>query len=67
MIWRRLPPLPPLAGVQEMAKKNNPELAAAFAALDVADKEVTVARAGSSSVADRGLVLRNRCQPVCQR
>lgn len=40
------PPLPPLAGVQEMAKQNNPELAAAFATLQVADKEVTVARAG---------------------
>ena len=40
------PTLPPLADVQEMAKNNNPELHAAFAALEVADKEVTVARAG---------------------
>jgi len=40
------PALPPLAEVQEMAKKNNPELHAAFAALEVADKEVTVARSG---------------------
>jgi len=39
------PALPALADVQEMAKKNNPELHAAFAALEVADKEVTVARA----------------------
>ena len=39
------PTLPPLADVQEMAKNNNPELHAAFAALEVADKEVTVARA----------------------
>ena len=40
------PALPPLADVQEMAKKNNPELAAALAGLEVADKEVSVARAG---------------------
>jgi outer membrane protein len=40
------PVLPPLPDVQEMAKNNNPELHAAFAALEVADKEVTVARAG---------------------
>jgi len=40
------PALPPLTDVQEMAKANNPELHAAFAALEVADKEVTVARAG---------------------
>jgi outer membrane protein len=40
------PPLPPLPDVQEMAKNNNPELHAAFAALEVADKEVAVARAG---------------------
>jgi outer membrane protein TolC len=38
--------LPPLPGVQEMAKKNNPELGAALASLQVADKEVSVARAG---------------------
>ena len=40
------PTLPPLADVQEMAKNNNPELHAAFAALEVANKEVTAARAG---------------------
>jgi outer membrane protein TolC len=40
------PTLPPLTVAQEMAKKNNPELAAALAGLQVADKEVTVARAG---------------------
>ena len=40
------PTLPALPDVQEMAKDNNPELQAAFAALAVADKEVTVARAG---------------------
>ena len=40
------PALPPLPDVQEMAKKNNPELGAALAGLQVADKEVTVARAG---------------------
>ena len=40
------PTLPPLADVQEMARNNNPELHAAFAALEVADKEVSVARAG---------------------
>jgi len=40
------PALPAQPDVQEMAKKNNPELRAAFASLEVADKEVTVARAG---------------------
>ncbi len=40
------PALPPLTDVQEMAKKNNPELGAALAGLQVADKEVSVARAG---------------------
>jgi outer membrane protein TolC len=40
------PALPALAEVQEMAKKNNPEVHAAFAALGLADKEVSVARAG---------------------
>lgn len=40
------PALPPLTDVQAMAKNNNPELQAAFSALAVADKEVTVARAG---------------------
>ncbi len=41
-----VPVLPPLTDVQALAKNNNPELQAAFAALAVADKEVTVARAG---------------------
>ncbi len=40
------PSLPPIAEVQQMAQKNNPELGAAFAALEVANHEVTVARAG---------------------
>jgi outer membrane protein TolC len=40
------PALPALPDVQEMAKNNNPELHAALAALEVADKEVAVARAG---------------------
>jgi len=40
------PALPALPDVQEMAKNNNPELHAAFAALEVADKGVAVARAG---------------------
>src|SRR5208283_3450486 len=40
------PVLPPIAEVQQMAQKNNPELSAALAALDVANHEVTVARAG---------------------
>jgi outer membrane protein TolC len=40
------PGLPPLGDVQQMAQKNNPELAAAFSALEVANREVTVARAG---------------------
>ncbi len=40
------PVLPPIADVQQMARKNNPELNAAFAALEVANHEVTVARAG---------------------
>ena len=40
------PALPALADIQEMAKKNNPELHAAFAALEVADKEVSVAAPG---------------------
>src|SRR5271166_5833493 len=40
------PALPALPDIQEMAKNNNPELHAAFAALEVADKGVTVARAG---------------------
>ena len=40
------PVLPPIAEVQQMAQKNNPELSAAFAALEAANHEVTVARAG---------------------
>jgi outer membrane protein TolC len=39
------PPLPPIAEVQQLAAKNNPELQAAFAAMDVANHEVAVARA----------------------
>lgn len=40
------PSLPPLPDAHAMARNNNPELHAAFAALDVADKEVAAARAG---------------------
>jgi outer membrane protein TolC len=40
------PALPSMAQVEEMARNNNPELRAAFASLEVANKEVTVARAG---------------------
>ncbi|MGA3056193.1 MAG: TolC family protein [Candidatus Korobacteraceae bacterium] len=40
------PVLPPIAEVQPMAQKNNPELSAAFAALEAANHEVMVARAG---------------------
>jgi outer membrane protein TolC len=40
------PVLPPIAEVQQMAQKNNPELSAAFAALEAANYEVMVARAG---------------------
>jgi outer membrane protein len=40
------PALPPLADAQEMARNNNPELRVAFAVLEVADKEVAVARSG---------------------
>jgi outer membrane protein TolC len=40
------PVLPPIADVQQMAQKNNPELSAAFAAVEAANHEVTVARAG---------------------
>ena len=39
------PPLPPMADVQQMAEKNNPELAAAFAAVDVANRQVQSAEA----------------------
>ena len=38
------PPLPPMAEVQQLAGKNNPELEAAFASMDVANHEVAVAR-----------------------
>jgi outer membrane protein TolC len=40
------PALPPITDVAQMAQKNNPELGAAFAALEVANYEVAVARAG---------------------
>jgi len=40
-----IPALPPMNDVQQMAGKNNPELHAALAAMDVANHEVTVARA----------------------
>jgi outer membrane protein TolC len=40
------PALPPHSEVELMAKNNNPELHAALSALTVANKEVTVARAG---------------------
>ena len=40
-----LSPLPDRASVEQLAKNNNPELQAAFAALKAAEKEVTVARA----------------------
>jgi len=38
--------LPPVNELQEMAAKNNPELQAAFAALSVANKQVSFAKAG---------------------
>jgi outer membrane protein TolC len=41
-----VPALPAMADVRQMAGKNNPELQAAFAAMDVANHEVAVARAG---------------------
>lgn len=40
------PSLPPLTVLTDMAAKNNPELQAAFASLNLANKEVGVARAG---------------------
>src|SRR5664279_3255847 len=40
------PALPPMKELQAMAARNNPELQAAFASLDVANKQVGVARAG---------------------
>ena len=39
------PPLPAVGEIQQMAAKNNSELSAAFSALEVANHEVTVARA----------------------
>ena len=41
-----VPALPPMSDVQQMAQNNNPELKAAFAALNVANHELAVARAG---------------------
>lgn len=41
-----VPALPPMNEMQQLAQNNNPELSAAFAALEVANHEVTVARAG---------------------
>ncbi len=41
-----VPVLPPLSDVEQMAKTNNPELQAAFSALQIASKGVAVARAG---------------------
>jgi outer membrane protein TolC len=41
-----LAPLPDLNSLAQLAKNNNPELQAAFAALTVANKEVIVAKAG---------------------
>jgi outer membrane protein TolC len=40
------PALPPMTDVAQMAQKNNPELSAALATLEVANHEVAVARAG---------------------
>jgi outer membrane protein TolC len=40
------PALPPMIELQDMAGRNNPELQAAFAAMAVANKGVSVARAG---------------------
>lgn len=40
------PALPPLNELQDMAARNNPELRAAFAALNMANKQVGVARSG---------------------
>jgi outer membrane protein TolC len=41
-----VPPLPSMAEIQQLANKNNPELKAAYASLNVADKELSVAWAG---------------------
>jgi outer membrane protein TolC len=43
---RFAPPLPPFTEVQDLAQRNNVDLKAAAAALQVANHEVTVARAG---------------------
>ena len=41
-----VPALPPIATVQQLAGKNNPELRAAFASVDVSNKDLLAARAG---------------------
>jgi outer membrane protein TolC len=41
-----VPALPPMPDIEHLAQKNNPELRAAYAALEVANKEVAVAWAG---------------------
>jgi outer membrane protein TolC len=41
-----VPPLPAIGDIRQLAEKNNPELKAAYAALNVANKEVSVAWAG---------------------
>ena len=41
-----VPPLPPMTSIEQLAEKNNPELKAAYAALGVANKGVSVALAG---------------------
>jgi outer membrane protein TolC len=43
---RLAPVLPPMNDVEQLAAKNNPNLRAAMSALDVANREVTVARSG---------------------
>jgi outer membrane protein TolC len=43
---RLAPVLPPMNDVEQLAAKNNPNLRAALSALDVANREVTVARSG---------------------
>ena len=53
------PPLPARSQVEQLAKNNNPELHAALSALIVANKEVTVARAGHLAVANGRHVLRH--------
>src|SRR5215467_7072091 len=40
------PALPPMNEMQQLAAKNNPELQAAFAALTVANKQLSMAKAG---------------------